>query len=29
MMLGAAAACALAPAVLAERGGDGEVKIIY
>ena len=29
LMLGAAAACALAPAVLAERGGDGEVKIIY
>ena len=26
LMLGAAAACALAP---AERGGDGEVKIIY
>jgi peptide/nickel transport system substrate-binding protein len=29
LMLGAAAAFALAPAAMAERGSDGEVKIIY
>ncbi len=29
LMLGAAAAVALAPAAFAERGADGEVKIIY
>ncbi|WP_425070866.1 peptide ABC transporter substrate-binding protein [Sagittula sp. S175] len=29
LMLGAAAALALAPAAFAERGADGEVKIIY
>lgn len=29
LMLGAAAAFALAPAAFAERGSDGEVKIIY
>ncbi|WP_299925020.1 peptide ABC transporter substrate-binding protein [uncultured Pelagimonas sp.] len=29
LMLGAAASFALAPAAFAERGGDGEVKIIY
>ncbi len=28
-LLGAAAACVLAPAAMAERGTDGEVKIIY
>jgi peptide/nickel transport system substrate-binding protein len=29
LMLGAAAAFTLAPAAMAERGSDGEVKIIY
>ena len=29
LFLGAAAAFTLAPAVMAERGGDGDVKIIY
>ncbi|WP_136658549.1 peptide ABC transporter substrate-binding protein [Nitratireductor sp. XY-223] len=29
LLLGAAAAVAIAPAALAERGSDGEVKIIY
>ena len=29
MLLGAAAAFALAPAAQAERGADGEVKILY
>lgn len=29
LLLGAAAAVALAPAAFAERGSDGEVKIIY
>ena len=29
LMLGAVAAAALAPAAMAERGSDGEVKIIY
>ena len=29
LILGAAAACTLAPALMAEQSGDGEVKIIY